>query len=852
MLALATNIAKASDFIFSPINVSHGLSDNQIRYILQLPDGRMVFTTSGNLNIYDGYRFKYIHRKDSDRYPLNKYEGHYRIYQSEDSLLWIKDAHKLMCVNLHEEKYISDLDSYFKSRGINDKIKDFFVDSDNRWWLLISDGLIQYDTSELIEISDNNGDLQDLISDNDNLYLFYSTGEVICYNLKTKDKLYVEAAYFEEEQEFFKKTSLVVNGDDGLYQLRNGSKGGFFFFDTQKRIWEKLLETDYTLNTLVVKENGTAYISCTHGIWLVGRKIGTKQYLPRLKMVNGSIIHTEISTLFFDEQGGMWLGTFNRGLLYHHPSRYKFLNVGRSYFQHPFAEDVIIQCFAEDSNGDIFFKSSSKVFQLKSIKGGGIEVMSVPANSIPKKVAKRFDKRVDNPVYKGQSYTDIQMDCRGWQWLGTPDGLKLIHPNRKKEQIFYTEHGLINNFIHSILEDRNNNLWITTSYGISKIVVDSIKDNIQFINYNSLDGTLDGEYANGAAFEAENGTLYFGGVNGFSILNSNNVPSPPLTFKPVFTNLSLQGEKIEVGKKYDDRIILTHATPYTKDIELSFDQNFLTLEYSALNYVNPLQTRYRYKLEGTDVGWVETLANSENLGHNGLLIVSYTNLPPGEYMFRVMASDNNNYWEGAVSELKIVIHAPWWKTKTAYILYVISFLSIVAASLFMYLYFTKKNLERQHKEELLLQRIRNLIEQQKLLEEIKDPDLSIISVNSDILPENNQLSLADAKFLSKAIKFVESNLDEPNYSVAQLSSDLCMDRTGLYRKLIALLDNSPSSFIRRIRLQRAAQLLIEEELSITEIAEKVGFSSSSYFSKCFQEVYSCRPSDYAEKVLKST
>ena len=91
----------AGEFLFTTINVSQGLSDNQIRYILQLPDGRMVFTTSGNVNLYDGVHFSYLHRTTEYVYPLNQYNGHYRIYQSGDSLLWIKDTHKLMYRSMH-------------------------------------------------------------------------------------------------------------------------------------------------------------------------------------------------------------------------------------------------------------------------------------------------------------------------------------------------------------------------------------------------------------------------------------------------------------------------------------------------------------------------------------------------------------------------------------------------------------------------------------------------------------------------------------------------------------------------------------------------------------------------------
>ena len=118
----------ANDFLFTSINTAQGLSDNQIRYILQLPDGRMVFTTSGNVNIYDGVHFSYLHRTTEYVYPLIQYNGHYRIYQSGDSLLWIKDTHKLMCIDLYREEYIPDLDAYFKNREIQAPGEDLFVD----------------------------------------------------------------------------------------------------------------------------------------------------------------------------------------------------------------------------------------------------------------------------------------------------------------------------------------------------------------------------------------------------------------------------------------------------------------------------------------------------------------------------------------------------------------------------------------------------------------------------------------------------------------------------------------------------------------------------------------------------
>ena len=99
-------------------------------------------------------------------------------------------------------------------------------------------------------------------------------------------------------------------------------------------------------------------------------------------------------------------------------------------------------------------------------------------------------------------------------------------------------------------------------------------------------------------------------------------------------------------------------------------------------------------------------------------------------------------------------------------------------------------------------------------------------------------------FMNRATALVEKNLTNPAYSVGQLSRDLCMERTGLYKKLTQMLDKSPTIFIRNIRLERAALLIKHGNMSIGEIADAVGFCSSSYMSKCFQEKFGCKPSEY--------
>jgi AraC-like DNA-binding protein len=110
---------------------------------------------------------------------------------------------------------------------------------------------------------------------------------------------------------------------------------------------------------------------------------------------------------------------------------------------------------------------------------------------------------------------------------------------------------------------------------------------------------------------------------------------------------------------------------------------------------------------------------------------------------------------------------------------------------------------------------------------------------------NNPLSF-DEELVERALKFVDDNLLNPSYSVEQLSKDMNMDRTGLYRKLVALTGHAPTMFMRSVRLDKAVLLLKQKRYSQAEIAEMVGFSNGAYFSRCFKEEYGVSPSNYQE------
>ena len=163
----------------------------------------------------------------------------------------------------------------------------------------------------------------------------------------------------------------------------------------------------------------------------------------------------------------------------------------------------------------------------------------------------------------------------------------------------------------------------------------------------------------------------------------------------------------------------------------------------------------------------------------------------------------------------------WYETWWAYTLYTLAGLALLAGIWW------------------LDNRIRYLLSLQQKRKEI-------LLTGVEVHTEDMETSGRDEEFLRKAVAHVERNMDNSSYSVELLSEDLCMSRMNLYRKLQLLTGQKPTEFIRDIRLKRAARLLAETNLSVVESAEKVGFSTPSYFTKCFKEMFGVLPTQYGK------
>ena len=312
---------------------------------------------------------------------------------------------------------------------------------------------------------------------------------------------------------------------------------------------------------------------------------------------------------------------------------------------------------------------------------------------------------------------------------------------------------------------------------------------------------------------------------------------------PILSNIYLRGTPLQIEEKYDGRALLTVSPPYVKNLEFNYRQNDLAFQFTTMNYIRPRDTYYKYSLNKGPWNEVSAASAKNIVNDKGVMYLSFTDLRPGNYELRVMASTNPHSFNGTVRKLEFIIHSPWWISWWAICIWCALLILIIFLSKEIYKRYRQRIIEQKAREQKLIERLHDLMEKYGQAKNFKN---MILSQNDKSVDEQT-ISTQDNDFVRRATELVNQHLSDSNYGVEQLAIDMCMDRTGLYKKMTAIMDNSPVTFIRSTRLYFAAELLKQGNKSITEIAEITGFSSSSYFSKCFQKEFGCRPSNYQGK-----
>ncbi len=238
-------------------------------------------------------------------------------------------------------------------------------------------------------------------------------------------------------------------------------------------------------------------------------------------------------------------------------------------------------------------------------------------------------------------------------WVGTlSNGLYKLHKDSTHFENFNRKDGLPGHSIFGILEDDNYNLWISTNNGISQF--NPIEES--FTNYNYSDGLDNTEFNFNAYYKTNQGEMLFGGMNGFTLFNPKDI-SPSYFISPiVLTKLKVQNQEVKVQKNG----ILTKVLNETSEITLPYNNASFSIAFASLDYFNPENITYSYKLEGLDENWVNKSGQSE---------ATYTIQNAGNYLFRLKAKNSDGIWNPTEKQLNIKVLPPPWKSPLAYFIY---------------------------------------------------------------------------------------------------------------------------------------------------------------------------------------
>lgn len=420
-------------------------------------------------------------------------------------------------------------------------------------------------------------------------------------------------------------------------------------------------------------------------LW-VGTLDGLCRFNKRTKAVTyykfpvheGKLSENLINTVLPDNDG-VWAGTNGGGL--------QFLNYNGKFvtYQHDAKDktslsDNFVTALLKDDKGNLWVGTQNGLNYFDTEK----KAFTV--------VYKRSDR--DKNSLSNSTVLSLFYDNDHHLWIGTENGGLNYFDEINK--LFYSiddKLGLTDDVIHTIVQDNNGMLWLSTDNGLYKLDIKNFKPpfntaDVAITQYTANDGLASNQFETNSGIKTHNGDILFGGINGLTIFNPNSLLKNTFEPKVVLTNLLIKNKPVMIGGENSP---LKRSITETKDLTLSYDEGFISLEFAALNFNNSENNQYAYKLQGLSNGDAWHYVGTQHSA-------SYTNLQPGNYQFIVKATNNDGVWSSNTATINITVLPPFWRTGWAYLLYLLSFATAlyVAFNIFQTRARLKRDLYYEH------------------------------------------------------------------------------------------------------------------------------------------------------------
>ena len=691
------------------------LIDNDIFDLFEDSDANLWVGTSGGLCMYDKEKNNFILHKEMDRTRANNF------LEDKNGTLYCTSGLSIFRYNTKDKLFnkFADLPSeevqkmfidssgtfwvvcpsqiYFldKNKGILTKqkhlpisdITDVIQDHSRKIWIAANKKLLIYDPQtkglELYEKSHMFPNIITILKEDSKHRLWAGSVNdglsVISKDRKTVNKYNTEAG--DSESLSFNTVTDIL--EDNSRHIWLGTYGGGVNLITERN-FETYKSNVFSTNSLSNDNIASLGEDNNGNIWIGTDGGGLNKFNPSTKTFQrfqakpgntNSISANVITSILKDKQGYLWFGYWEGGLDKYNPSTNQFTHYKKTgqggpasllhqsvmYLYEDKQENVWVQTLKgltrlnrETNTFEDFTHPipdlTNYIVSMVDDSNGNLWLGTWAGLSLLDRNTKKYtlfqhsDKNVhslsNNKVYV------VFEDSKKRLWIGTGNGLNLFDRKSRKFTRVYEDDGLPSDIIYGILEDKKGNLWLSTGNGLCRYnpQTKAIK------SFYSQDGIQGNEFKQNAFLKLKSGDLVFGGTSGFTIFNPEKIEENKIPPPVVFTDFQVSNSSIT---SYDKDSPLQRSISDAEEIKLSYKQSVFTLEFSALNFISSQNNQYAYFLEGFDKKW--NYAGTQRR-------VTYTNLDPGEYIFKVKAANNDGVWNPRYTSIKIIITPPFWKT----------------------------------------------------------------------------------------------------------------------------------------------------------------------------------------------
>jgi signal transduction histidine kinase/ligand-binding sensor domain-containing protein/ActR/RegA family two-component response regulator len=672
------------------------LADNHVKHLYEDANHRIwVATLNGGLNVLDQATGVFQHYEHNEGRPgsiRNNYVTY--VYGDRHQRIWVGTASGLDRYDPARDQFIhypgdsknpdSGVTSYLVNSMDEDAEGNMWIGTENDGLIILNpetNSVYHYRHDDVDPASLSTNSLWSIYMDSKkNMWIGSFTGGIdfVCrdarkfihykhnsspYSLSSNQVL----CLLEDSRQ-----NLWIGTDGGGLNLMDRKTGRFQHFRHIPGN-PSSIGGDYVLKVIEDSKRNLWLGTWGDGVTIFNPRTNSYRHFKHQTGDSSSLSFNNVWTLCEDRQHQIWVGTYGGGLNVYDPVHGGFIHYRHNPSDPGSLANDKVHTITQDREGRLWI----------GMDGGGLDLYNPLTHQFAhyrhqENAAGLCSNNIDN-IYEARS---------GDLWISTTQGLCRYEVNANRWTTYTTRDGLPDNVIFGVLEDSAGCLWISTNKGLCQL--DYLHQHAR--NFSVADGLQANEFKEQAFCPSRSGVMYFGGINGFNVIAPENILPEPFDPPLVMTNFQIFNQEVPIGIGENGSSPLSADISETKQISLPYKSSVISFTFASLNYTDAGKKRYAYMLEGFDKDW-----NYVRLRRS----VTYTNLDPGHYVFRVKGYNNDGEWSSKMLELRLEIRPAFWMTWWFRTLVV---LCIAGGAIMLYrlrirtMNAQKKELERQVRE----------------------------------------------------------------------------------------------------------------------------------------------------------